>query len=455
MASEALSRSDQTIFALASGAGRAGVAVIRVSGKASAEVCQALTGGPPPQPRQARLVPIIDPAKGELIDRSLVLWFPEPASFTGEDVLELHVHGGPAILAMLFEALQRLNDIRPADPGEFSRRAFMNDKMDLTAAEGLADLVAAETRQQARQARRQLDGALGQVYSDWHGRLLEALAMLEAEIDFAAEEEVPGDLLAGILPNLRTLLEEIETHIADDRRGERLRTGLRVALIGPPNAGKSSLLNRLAARDIAIVTDIPGTTRDVLETPLDLGGYPVVLTDMAGLRSSDDPVERLGIERALSEAELADVRLLLFDGARWPETDPKTEALIDADSIIVLNKADLLEKNRPSEIRSRDTLLISCHTGEGIDRLVSRLTECAVRAMTPGDAPTLTRIRHRQALSDVVDALRRLAQAGASPELALMAEDVRMAMQSIGRITGKVGVEEVLDQIFSAFCIGK
>jgi tRNA modification GTPase len=455
MAGEPLHRSDETIFALASGTGRAGVAVIRLSGRASAKVCEALTGGLPPPARQATLVAIIDPSDGELIDRGLALWFPGPASFTGEDVLELHVHGGPAILTMLFEALQRLDHVRPADPGEFSRRAFMNGKMDLTAAEGLADLVAAETRQQVLQARRQLDGALGRLYGDWHARLLEALAMLEAEIDFAPDEEVPDDLLAGILPKLQALLQDIEAHIADDRRGERLRTGLRVALVGPPNAGKSSLLNRLAARDIAIVTDIPGTTRDVLETPLDLGGFPVVLADMAGLRSSDDPVERLGIERALSEAEDADIRLLLFDGARWPDIDQRTKALIDDNSITVLNKADLLDTDKAYEIEGQQALLMSCQTGEGVDRLVSRLTEAAARAMTPGDAPMLTRIRHRQALGDVVAALRHVAPEDAPPELALIAEDVRMAMQSIGRVTGKVGVEDVLDQIFSAFCIGK
>lgn len=455
MAGEPLHRSDETIFALASGAGRAGVAVVRLSGSASADVCEALTSRAPPSARQAKLVSISDPSDSELIDRGLALWFPGPASFTGEDVLELHVHGGPAVLTVLFEALQRLDHVRPADPGEFSRRAFMNGKMDLTAAEGLADLVAAETRHQARQARRQLDGALGRLYGDWHARLFEALALLEAEIDFAPEEEVPDDLLSGILPKLQTLCQEIETHIADDQRGERLRTGLRVALIGPPNSGKSSLLNRLAARDVAIVTDIPGTTRDVLETPLDLGGYPVVLTDMAGLRTSDDPVERLGIERALSEAEDADIRLLLFDGACWPEIDSKTAALIDGDSVVVLNKADLLDTDGGHEIGGRDALLISCHTGEGIDRLVSGLTERAAQAMTLGDVPMLTRMRHRQALGDVAEALGRLEQTDAPQELALIAEDVRNAMQAIGRITGKVGVEDVLDQIFSTFCIGK
>jgi len=446
--------SEATIFALASGAGRAGVAVVRLSGKASAKTCRALIGHLPPA-REARLASIDDPKTGEPIDQGLILWFPGPSSFTGEDVLELHVHGGPAVLSALFDALLTVEDVRPAEPGEFSRRAFMNGKMDLTATEGLADLVAAETRQQARQAKRQMDGVLGRLYGDWHDRLLKALALLEAEIDFAPEEEVPDDLLAEVLPELAALAGDVRRHLADGKRGERLRSGLKVALIGPPNAGKSSLLNRLAARDVAIVTDIPGTTRDVLETPLDLGGYPVTLSDMAGLRTSEDPVERLGIERAYLEAEDADIRLALFDGARWPETDPATEALIDDDTVVVLNKSDLFEGEDIGKIGGRETLLLSCRTGDGIGHLVARLTEFAARAMAPGDAPALTRARHRQALIEVTEALLRIDEAPPPPELALIAEDLRMAMQAMGRITGRVGVEDVLDQIFSSFCIGK
>ncbi|MDH3664000.1 MAG: tRNA uridine-5-carboxymethylaminomethyl(34) synthesis GTPase MnmE, partial [Alphaproteobacteria bacterium] len=362
----ALRGDEATIFALASGAGRAGVAVVRLSGPACAHVCQVLTGKPPPPARQARLAAIDDPRDGEAIDRGLALWFPGPTSFTGEDVLELHVHGGPAVLSALFDALMTVEGVRPADPGEFSRRAFMNGKMDLTAAEGLADLVAAETRQQARQARRQMEGALGRLYGRWHARLLDALALLEAEIDFAPEEDVPDDLMAKVLPALGELAGEVDRHLADDQRGERLRSGLRIALIGPPNAGKSSLLNRLAARDVAIVTEIPGTTRDVLETALDLGGYPVVLTDMAGLRASDDPVERLGVERAYAEAEAADIRLLMFDGARWPAVDRETEALIGEHGVVALNKADLLAPGEQYQIAGRSALLVSCRTGEGI-----------------------------------------------------------------------------------------
>lgn len=450
-----LHESEETIFALASGAGRAGVAVVRLSGRASVLACQALSGKLPPAPRQAQLRDLRDPEDGEPIDRGLVLWFPGPSSFTGEDVLELHVHGGPAVLSALYESLSKVEAVRPAEPGEFSRRAFMNGKMDLTAAEGLADLVAAETRQQARQARRQMEGALGTLYGDWHARLLRALSLVEAEIDFAPEEEVPDDLLADVLPAMQALRSEIDAHLADGQRGERLRNGLRVALIGPPNAGKSSLLNRLAARDVAIVTDIPGTTRDVLETPLDLGGYPVTLADMAGLRESDDPVERLGVARAETEARDADIRLALFDGAKWPAVDPATADLIDANTVVALNKADLLDTGETYRIGDREALLLSCRTGDGIDRLVARLTELAAYAMAPGDAPALTRTRHRRALIEVAEALGRIEEMRAAPELALIAEDLRQAMRSLGRITGRVGVEDVLDQIFSSFCIGK
>lgn len=451
----ALHASEETIFALASGAGRAGIAVVRLSGNVCGRICQTLTGGPPPPPQRARLATMTDPTSGNVIDRGLLLWFPGPSSFTGEDVLELHVHGGPAVISALFEALQGVEGVRPADPGEFSRRAFMNGKMDLTAAEGLADLVAAETRQQAVQARRQMDGELGRLYGRWHQTLLDALSKLEAEIDFAPEEEVPDDLLAEVLPGMAALADDIDRHLADDGRGERLRSGLKVALIGPPNAGKSSLLNRLAARDVAIVTDVPGTTRDVLETPLDLGGYPVTLADMAGLRTSDDPVERLGIERALDRAKDADIRLALFDGAVWPAVDAKTEALIDDETVVVLNKADLLSIGEPPRIGGRDALLLSCRTGTGFDRLTAQLAELAAKAMAPGDAPMLTRARHRQALAEVAKALACIDAAAPQPELALIAEDLRIAMQAMGRITGRVGVEDILDRIFSTFCIGK
>ena len=446
---------EATVFALASGAGRAGVAVIRLSGQASAMVCRKVSGEDAPFARKAVLRRLVDPIGGEVIDEGLVLWFPGPASFTGEDVLELHVHGGPAVLTALFETLGSLPGVRPAEPGEFSRRAFLNGKMDLTEAEAVADLVAAETRQQVLQARRQKDGALGRLYGRWREVLIGALAHVEAEIDFAPEEEVPDGLASEIGPALGQLRLEIEAHLNDGHRGERLRDGLKIALIGPTNAGKSSLINMLSKRDVAIVTDIPGTTRDVLEVPLDLQGYPITVVDMAGLRDTDDPVEKLGVERAVDRAHQADYRIALFDGAIWPDVDQATMALIDDRTVVVLNKQDLLDDLEEIDIGGRKSLALSCRTGQGIDRLVDVLTSLAKRSMAYGDAPALTRARHRDALQDVVAALARIEEDIGSPELALTAENLRVAKDAIGRITGKVSVDELLDKIFSEFCIGK
>lgn len=447
--------SEATIFALASGVGRAGVAVIRLSGEACRSVCRDLSGRDVPAARKAVLRTLVEPASGEIIDKGLVVWFPGPMSFTGEDVLELHVHGGPAVLSCLFETLASRDDVRPAEPGEFSRRAFLNGKIDLTAAEGLADLVAAETRQQARQARRQMDGALGRLYGRWHETMVTALAHLEAEIDFAPEEEVPDGLMNRIMPALQQLRVAIENHLGDGHRGERLRGGLQVALVGPTNGGKSSLINVLSKRDVAIVTDIPGTTRDVLEVPLDLGGYPLTIVDMAGLRETGDPVEALGVARARNRARDADVLLALFDGAAWPDLDRETLTLIDDRTVVVLNKIDLLANTGRIDIGGRDVIDISCHSGEGIDRLVDRLASLARRSMALGDAPMLTRARHRDALAEVVAALARIIDNSDTLELALVAENLRIAMGAMGRITGKVGVDDLLDRIFGEFCIGK
>ena len=453
MTSGIKARSEATIFALASGAGRAGVAVIRLSGPASGAACRALTDKDAPAPRHAAFRRFIAPASGEVIDQGLVLWFEGPSSFTGEDVLELHVHGGPAVLEALFNALATLPDVRPADAGEFSRRAFMNGKMDLTEAEGLADLIAAETSQQARQARRQMDGVLGRLYRSWHEVLVEALAHVEAEIDFAPDEEVPHGLLEGMRPALDELRSTIEGHLSD-RRGECLRGGLEVALIGPTNAGKSSLINILSKRDIAIVTDIPGTTRDILEVPLDLDGYPLKVIDMAGLRRTKDPVEEIGVERARNRARSADFCIALFDGAVWPELDRETLSMIDHRTITVLNKIDLVSEGSDVEIGGQRAIPLSCLRGDGVDQLVTLLSARARKGMEAGDVPLLTRSRHRDALNEVLGSLERL-NADGEMEMALAAEELRLAMVAMGRITGRVGTEDLLNRIFGEFCIGK
>jgi tRNA modification GTPase len=445
-----------TIFAPTTAPGRAAVAMIRLSGSACAAVCQRLTGLPPPPARQTALRRLNDPETGAALDRGLVVWFPAPASFTGEDVLELQVHGGRAVMAGLLDGLAGLPGLRAAEPGEFSRRAFLNGRLDLTAAEGLADLVAAETRAQASQALRQLDGALGRQYDRWREELLAALARLEAAIDFAPEEEdVPADLLATVRPRVERLAAEIAGHLADRRRGERLRGGLTIAVLGPPNAGKSSLVNRLARRDVAIVTAQPGTTRDVLEVHLDLGGYPVTILDTAGLREAADEIEAEGVRRARDRAGRADLRLLLFDATVWPELDAPTLALAEDDALCVVNKADLAALPEHLRVAERPAVRLSCRTGEGFDRLLEVLSATAADRMAPGISPLLTRSRHRSALRATLDALDRFGRAPDGGELALLAEDLRLATRALGRITGRVGVDDILDRIFAEFCIGK
>ncbi|HYN40114.1 MAG TPA: tRNA uridine-5-carboxymethylaminomethyl(34) synthesis GTPase MnmE [Rhodospirillales bacterium] len=441
----------QTIFAIASGRGRAGIAVIRVSGPVAGSALTHLAGRMPP-PRRATRAGLRDGA-GDLLDDGLILWFPAPASFTGEDVAELHIHGGRAVIDGVLEALGRYSGLRPAEPGEFSRRAFANGKMDLTAAEGLADLVEAETAAQRRQALRQMQGGLARLYDAWRAQLLTALAHVEATIDFS-DEDVPAELESGVHESLLALAAEISAHIDDGRRGERLRTGVDVAILGPPNAGKSSLLNALAGRAAAIVSPNPGTTRDVIEVALDLGGYPVLLADTAGVREGNDEIEREGVGRALARARAADIRVVVVDGAVWPRADPVTMALIDATSLVVLNKADLLTEGsgqRP-EFGGRAALLVSALTGHGVTELVAALEGAVAARFDLAVAPALTRQRHRAALTSCLAALRRVER---GPAVELLAEDLRTAAAALGRITGRVDVEQVLDVIFRDFCIGK
>ncbi|NQV83736.1 MAG: tRNA uridine-5-carboxymethylaminomethyl(34) synthesis GTPase MnmE [Rhodospirillales bacterium] len=447
----------QTIFALASAGGRAGVAVIRVSGPQAGVVLARLMGrrgdAPETPPRRAVYAQLTDPVSGETLDDGLVIWFPGPASFTGEDVAEFHVHGGPAVISGILGALSAVDGLRLAEPGEFTRRAFEHGKMDLTAAEGLADLIEAETAAQRRQALRQLEGELGRVYENWRERLLSALAHSEAAIDFS-DEDLPDHIEAAARAELVGLEEEIASHLTDRRRGERLRDGCRIAIIGPPNAGKSSLLNLLAQRDAAIVSETAGTTRDVIEVHLDLGGYPVTIADTAGLRDGGDAIEAEGIRRARRTAAAADLRLAVFDGERWPEADPSTAELVDADTLVVINKCDLGGLKPPHEVNGQSALAISALTGDGIDHLLAAVAERVAGMMDLGDFPALTRARHREALEQCRDALGRyFASSGSSPELA--AEDLRLAARALGRITGRVDVDDILDVIFRDFCIGK
>ncbi len=437
-----------TIFALSTARGRSAIAVIRVSGPNAAGALEALAPRVRAQPRVATLAKLRDPASGEAIDDALVLWFPAPRSETGEDVVELQVHGGRAVIAGVLDALATLPGFRPAEPGEFTKRAFLNGKVDLTAAEGLLDLVEAETAAQRRQALRQMEGGLARLYEDWRTRLVRALAHLEAEIDFA-DEDLPGGVAARALGELRVLGGEIRGHLDDRRRGELLREGLSVAILGAPNVGKSSLLNALTRRETAIVSSIAGTTRDIVEARLDLGGYPILLADTAGLREvaeGGDPIEREGVRRALARAEQADLKLLVFEAGRAP--DPATAAMTGPDSILIANKADLLA----APTAPAGAMLVSATTGQGLDALRARMLAEAETRLEAGGSPAITRARHRSALLECVASLERAEGAG-SPEL--VAEDVRLAARALGRITGRVEVDDLLDVIFREFCIGK
>jgi tRNA modification GTPase len=403
-----------------------------------------LTGDLPP-PRRARRTRLRDPENDEEIDDGIALWFPGPNSVTGEDVAELQVHGSRAVVAALIAALSRLG-LRLAEPGEFARRAFFNGKLDLVQAEAIADLVAAETEAQRRQALRQLDGELGAIYRGWSGRLLRVLAHLEAAIDFP-DEDLPPETETEVLAETERLAIEIERHLTDGRRGERLRDGIAIAIVGPPNAGKSSLLNQLAQREAAITSPLAGTTRDVIEVAIDLAGYPVVLADTAGLRGSLDVIEQEGLRRALARADAADLRLFVFDAA-WPQDVAGAAVWPDATTLRIANKIDLGGDRMKLPIGA---LAISALTGEGIAGLIEVL---AMRVAADYDqaAPLLTRARHRAALEEARGALRRALDA---PLPELRAEDLRLAWRSLGRITGHVDVEDLLDVIFADFCIGK
>jgi tRNA modification GTPase len=437
-----------TIFALATPAGRSGVAVIRISGPDSASVLRALTREALPKARFAARRKFW---RGDvLIDDGLVLWFPAPNSFTGEDVAEFHIHGGPAVIAAMAETL-RAQGLKLAEPGAFTRRAFDNGKLDLTEVEGLADLIAAETEAQRRQALRQMEGELGALYESWRKVLLHGLAQMEAAIDFP-DEDLPTGLVQSVDEMLRSIAAAISQHLDDAHRGERLRDGLSVVILGAPNVGKSSLLNRLARRDAAIVSAQAGTTRDVIEVRLDLGGYPVLIADTAGLRATPDEIEAEGVRRALQRAEHADLKLLLFDGGAWPAVPAETARLIDDAAILVLNKADLAGGVKPAEIAGRALIPVSAKSGAGLEALLADIGRRAQGLLASGDAPILTRLRHREALENCLEALQTGLQA---PLIELKSEDLRHAVQALGRITGRVDVEDVLDVIFREFCIGK
>lgn len=452
----------ETIFAPASAPGRAGVAVLRVSGPSAWESLAALINpAPVPVPRQTGLRTLRDPVSHETIDQAMVIGFRAPHSFTGEDVVEYHIHGGASVRNALLSSLSSFPGHRMAAPGEFTRRAFENDKMDLTSAEAVADLIDADTDLQRHQALMQMGGALSRLYDGWRDRLIRALAHMEADLDFP-DEDLPEGVSDKMLPILDQIIAEIAAHLDDNRRGERLRDGIQVAVVGAPNAGKSSLVNALAGRDVAIVSDMPGTTRDIIEVHLDIGGYPVIIADTAGLRpdrlsdQAQDVIEGEGIRRALDRARNADIRLILFDAETLSAPDLHSLALLDSGSLPVINKCELLDESGPDSLPASlleyDPVFISVRTDRGLDALTTALATRIERLVGRADRPSLTRQRHRTALEQCLAALRGAKEA---PMPELMAEDVRIAMRALGHITGRVDVEDVLDVVFRDFCIGK
>lgn len=486
-----MSNSADTIYALSSGRPPAAIAVVRMSGPRAGAALETLTGKIP-SPRKAALARIRG-ADGELIDQALSLWFPGPNSETGEDVAELQLHGGRAVIAGVLNALSQIEGLRLAEAGEFTRRAFENGKLDLTAVEGLADLVMADTEGQRRQAFRQMTGALGNRAEKWRSQLVQALALVEARIDFSDEADVPADLLAPALAIVRSLARDIGDVLADGGRGERLREGVVVAIAGPPNAGKSTLLNRIARREAAIVSPFAGTTRDVIEVHLDLNGLPLTLLDMAGIRETDDPVEIEGVRRARERAAAADLVLWVVDASvegRVP-LPPVAAAANRKSTWLIANKIDCLGKGEPSAELSNQSIQrtepadrfnnilkkvvndwlktsselsfyvneqlfgISALSGEGVERLLASLKNFASQFISGSEPALITRERHRRTLLDAEAALQRALAPGVSAREDLLAEELRTAAQALGRLTGRVDVEDVLDVIFRDFCIGK
>ncbi len=440
---------EATIFAPATPRGRSALAVVRVSGPAAGRILDSLTERPRPEPRRASLRHLKDPRSKAGLDQALVLWFPAPGSATGEDLVELHLHGGPAVLAGLLEALGAQEGLRLAEPGEFARRAFANGKLDLTQIEGLADLVAAETAAQRRQALAQAEGALSVRLAAWRERLVSAAALIEAHLDFA-DEEIPGDLLERAAATAGEIAAEIRALLALAPWGERLREGIACVLLGAPNVGKSSLMNALAGREAAIVTDRPGTTRDPIEVALDLRGLPVTLIDTAGIaEGSEDPIEQEGMRRALQRARASDLALVVLDLSRPAGLPPEVADFPAERRLVIGNKLDLGR----AEGQSVD-LAVSARSGAGLEELLRLLTRKAEGLMgeSGGEAALVSRARQRLALEEAMAALERSRE---TPLPELFAEELRLALRAFGKLTGRVDVEEILDRLFGEFCIGK
>ena len=444
----------ETIYALSTVYGKSGVAVIRISGPSALQAVTRMTDIDVSgiKPRYAYFSKISDIDSRETLDQSLVLYFKGPYSFTGEDIVEFQTHGSKAVINSLMENLSRLPDFRLAEPGEYSRRAFYNGKMDLTEAEGLADLIDSETTEQQKYAMRQMEGGLKNLYEDWRTRLVKILAHLEAFIDFP-DEDIPSSVMSDMKNTVFKLEDEINQHLNDDSIGERLREGFRVVIIGSPNAGKSSLLNAIVKRDAVIVSDIAGTTRDAIDIHLDLNGYPVMFTDTAGLRETEEEIEKKGIDIAYSKIHDADLVICLFDASLDNvQVFDKIRNSLKNRALFVANKSDKLSPEQCSNLKKSGCLVISAKYKDGVDELLQKIGDNIKERFTSNSSLLITRRRYREALKDVVYNLQAF---GFDKEIELTAEDIRLAARALGKITGRIEVDEILDKIFGDFCIGK
>mgnify|MGYP005800075945 FL=1 len=445
---------DKTIYALSTVFGKSGVAVIRISGKSAADVITKMTTITLAdiKPRYACFTDLLDPVSRETVDKCLLLYFRAPSSFTGEDIVELQTHGSRAVIAAVLSALSALPGFRLAEPGEFSKRAFYNGKMDLTEAEGLADLIDAETAEQQKYALRQMSGVLKSLYDGWREELLKILAYLEAYIDFP-DENIPEELISQLLNNVFKLKNAIKEHLSGDNIGERLREGFRVVIVGPPNAGKSSLLNTIVRRDAAIVSDIAGTTRDAVDVYLDVKGYPVLITDTAGIREVEEEIEKKGIEIAFDKMKDADLVLCLFDASKDSvQVFDNIKDIFKNKALYIANKCDKLTFEQCSELQKQGCIPISARQKQGIEVLWDNIYNLIKSRFTSGSGLLITRQRYREALRETLDALEDF---NLDKEIELAAEDIRLAARGLGKITGRIEVDEILDKIFGSFCIGK
>ena len=442
-----------TIYALSSGPGIAGIAVVRVSGKDTSKVIKLITGKDLPAPRVATLRKMNNINTNELIDEGLIIWFPGPQSYTGEDLVEFHVHGSRAVVTALHASISEIENCRLAEPGEFTKRAFQNEKINLIKAESIADLISAETEIQRKQALAIMNGKSSDKFDSWREKLLKILSHIEAKIDFP-DEDLPENIIFEIKKTSEQVSNEIKKILEDEKVGERIREGFKIAIVGPSNAGKSSLLNYLSKRDVAIVSEMAGTTRDVIETHLNLDGYPVVLSDTAGIRDSKDEIEKRGIKLALKRAEEADLRLLVIEPKNLDFTGFLKD-LFDENSILVINKSDLLQKNLDEQIKKLEHVLISIIKNSNLDILIDKIKNKLKNKFISNEDILITRERHRQHLKQCVDHLKNFSKKNKNDDFDKAAEDLRLATRHLGMIVGKVDVEEILGSIFNDFCIGK